>query len=256
MFFEVHELGISLDHHLTTSFVVSLHSFGHSGGRKLERKKQIFFYRFFSIFSNLLSNHLIWCYACMLIGMYNNYTKFHCSRMGIGWDRDDVMFEANKGQDASWPVVVFPIKTSKQTGENRPVEKGKGTMNTDNGMQISRLWLAIDHDISLSLESSSFYTVWVQKCRPFPLTFLFLLFEKPFNCFLIFNLTKAPVSGRIQVSEWLEMRENCGKRENWLNIDMTDRQEYSLQYFALASFCRKKGSLSSWLTAFLPDEAC
>ena len=51
----------------------------------------------------------------------------------------------------------------------------------------------MDHDISLSLslsrsidrsiESSSFYRVWVQKCRPFPLTFLFLLFEKQFNCF-------------------------------------------------------------------------
>ena len=33
---------------------------------------------------------------------------------------------------------------------------------------------------------------------------------KPFNCFVLFNLKKALVSGpkrRIQVSEWLEMRE-------------------------------------------------
>ena len=67
---------------------------------------------------------------------------------------------------------------------------------------------------------------WTQKCRPFPLTFLFLLFEKPFNCSLIFNLKKALVSGskrRIQVSEWLETRENCGK---WL-----PQQEYRSKFF-------------------------
>ena len=52
-FFEVHELSISLDHHLRTSFVVSLHSLGHSGGRKFEWKIRLF-YRFFSIFLKVL----------------------------------------------------------------------------------------------------------------------------------------------------------------------------------------------------------
>ena len=36
---QAHELGISLDHHPKTSFVVSLHSLGLSGGRKFEWKK-------------------------------------------------------------------------------------------------------------------------------------------------------------------------------------------------------------------------
>ena len=39
---EVHELGISLNHRLRISFVVSLPSPRHSAGRKLERKRQIF----------------------------------------------------------------------------------------------------------------------------------------------------------------------------------------------------------------------
>ena len=58
-FFEVHELGISLDYHLRTSFVVSLHSSGHSGDRTLERKKRIFSISFSQFFLSLLSNHLI-----------------------------------------------------------------------------------------------------------------------------------------------------------------------------------------------------
>ena len=48
--FEVHELGISLDHHLRTGFVVSLHSLAHSGGRNFERKKQTFSIGFSQIF--------------------------------------------------------------------------------------------------------------------------------------------------------------------------------------------------------------
>ena len=58
-FFEVHELGISLDYHLRTSFVVSLHSSGHSGDRKLEQKKRIFSISFSHFFLNLLSKRLI-----------------------------------------------------------------------------------------------------------------------------------------------------------------------------------------------------
>ena len=44
----------------------------------------------------------------------------------------------------------------------------------------------------LSLESSSFYRVLIQKCTAFPLTFLFLLFEKPFDCFFIIQPEESP----------------------------------------------------------------
>ena len=98
---ELHELGISLDHHLRTSFVVSLHSLGHSGGSQIERKRQIFSIGLSQFSLNLLYNHLNRCYAWEFVGMYNNSTKFYCNRMGIGWDTGDFMHEAKQGQDAT-----------------------------------------------------------------------------------------------------------------------------------------------------------
>ena len=69
---------------LRPSFVVSLHSLGHSGGSQFKRKKQTFSADFSQFF-----NHLICCYACKqecirtlmhswckLVGMYNTSTKF------------------------------------------------------------------------------------------------------------------------------------------------------------------------------------
>ena len=40
--------------------------------------------------------------------MYNNYTKFHCNKMGIGWDRGYVMYEAKYGQDATLKMQGKP----------------------------------------------------------------------------------------------------------------------------------------------------
>ena len=85
----VHELGIPLDHHLRPSFVVSLHSLGHSGGSEKSRL-------FLPIFLNFL---LIYCIIIWSVVMRVSswicttpLPNFLCNRMGIAWDRGHVYY--------------------------------------------------------------------------------------------------------------------------------------------------------------------